>query len=79
MAPLIIGGTLSCPPGTQLTRLGISYTHLPQLNVQAESVKYVDIASYYNYVHKPLSGIGHRCERKTVIGVFTTVTMAWVD
>ena len=57
MAPPIIGGTLSCPPGTQLTRLGISNTHPPQLRVQTESVKYVDIASYYHYVHKPLSGI----------------------
>ena len=57
MTPPIIGGTLSCPPGTQLTRLGISNTHPPQLRVQTESVKYVDIASYYHYVHKPLSGI----------------------
>ena len=50
-------GTLSFPPGTQFTRLGISNTHPPQLRVQTESVKYVDIASYYNYVHKLLSGI----------------------
>ena len=50
-------GTLSCPPGTQLTRLAISNTHPPQLKIQAESVKYVDITSYYHYVHKPLSGI----------------------
>ena len=57
MAPPIIGGTLSCPPATQLTQLGISNTHPPQLRVQIESVKYVDIASYYHYVHKPLSGI----------------------
>ena len=57
MAPPIIGGTLSCPPGTQLTRLGISNTHPPQLKVLTKSVKYVDIASYYHYVHKPLSGI----------------------
>ena len=52
MAPLIIMGTLSCAPGT-----GISNTHPPQLRVQTESVKYVDFASYYHYVHKPLSGI----------------------
>ena len=64
MAPPIIGGTLSCPPGTQLTHLGISNTHPPQLRVQTESVKYVDIASYYHYVHKPLSGIDY-----CVIGV----------
>ena len=29
----------------------------PQLRVQRESDKYVDVASYYHYVHKPLSGI----------------------
>ena len=57
MAPPIIRGTLSCPLGTQLTRLDISSTNPPQLRVQTESVKYVDIASYYHYVHKPLSGI----------------------
>ena len=57
MAPAIIRGTLSCPPGTQLTQLGISNTHPPKLRVQTESVKYVDIASYYHYVHKSLSGI----------------------
>ena len=59
MAPPIIGGTLSCPPDTQLTRLGITTTHPPQLTVQTESVSmlYVDIANYYHYVHKPLSGI----------------------
>ena len=50
MVPPVIGGT-------QLTRLGISNTHPPQLSVQKESVKYVDIAIYYHYVHKPLSGI----------------------
>ena len=57
MAPPIIGGTLSCPSGTQLSRLGILNTHPPQLKVQTGSVKYIDIASYYHYVHKPLSGI----------------------
>ena len=45
MAPPIIGGTLSCLPGTQLTQLGISNTHPSQLRVQTESVKYVDIAA----------------------------------
>ena len=29
----------------------------PELRVQTESVRYVDIASYYHSVHKPLSGI----------------------
>ena len=77
MAPPIIGGTLSCPPGTQLIRLRIFRTHPPQLKVQTESVKYVDIASMYTSRYQVLC---HRCERKTsVIGVFTTVTMAWVD
>ena len=50
-------GHLVMPVGTQLTRLGISNTQPPQLRVQTESVRYVDIASYYHYVHKPLSGI----------------------
>ena len=30
----------------------------PELGLQIESVRYVDIASYYHYVHKLLSGIG---------------------
>ena len=49
-APPIIGGTLS---------YSVGHFELPppQLRVQTESVKYVDIASYYHYVHKPLSGI----------------------
>ena len=49
MAPPIIEGTFSYmrAPSWQP----------PQLRVQTESVKYVDIASYYHYVHKPLSGI----------------------
>ena len=83
MAPPIIGGTLSCPPGNQLNRLGISNTHPPQLRVQTESVKYIDIASYlvittmYTSRYQVLC---HRCERETsVMGVFSTVTMAWVD
>ena len=80
MAPPIIGGTLSCQPGTQLTRLGIFNTHPPQLRVQTESVKYVDIASYYHYYTSRYQVLCHRCERETsVIGVFSTVTMAWVD
>ena len=44
-------------PGTQLTQLGISNTNHPQLRVQTESVNYVNIRSYYHYVHRPLSGI----------------------
>ena len=44
-------------PGTQLTLLGISNIHPLQLRVQAKSVKYVNITSYYHYVHMPLSGI----------------------
>ena len=39
MAPPILLGTLSCPPGTQLTRLGITNTHPSQLRVQTESVE----------------------------------------
>ena len=57
MAPPIIEGTSSCLPGTQLTWLGISNTPPPQLSVQEESVRCVDIASYYHYVHKLSSGI----------------------
>ena len=66
MAPPIIGGT-------QLTRLGISNTHPPQLRVQTKSV----ITTMYTCRYQVLC---HRCERETsVIGVFSTVTMAWVD
>ena len=57
MAPPIIGGTLPYTPGTWLTGVGISITHPPKLRVQTESVKQVNIACYYHYVHKPLSGI----------------------
>ena len=46
MAPSIIGGTLPYMPGTRLTGVGISITHPPQLRVQTESVKQVNIASY---------------------------------
>ena len=52
MAPPIICGTLSCPTGTRLGN-----TNPPQLRVQTESVKYVDITSYHHYVHRLLSGI----------------------
>ena len=76
MVPPIIGGTLSCPPGTQLTRLGISNTHPPQLRVQTESVKtWPVITTIYTSRYQVLC---HRCERQTsVIRVFSTVTMAW--
>ena len=45
------------PAGHTVDWVGLSNTHPPQLRVQTESVKYVDIATYYYYVHKPLSGI----------------------
>ena len=41
--------TLSCKSDTQLTLLGISNTHPPQLRVQTESVRHANIASYYHY------------------------------
>ena len=68
----MIRGTLSCQPGTPLTRLGISNTHPPELKVQTESVKYVDIANFYHYVHKPLSGIVSKVWARDIsdLGVF---------
>ena len=81
MAPPVIGGTLSCPLGTQLTRLGISNTHPPQERVQTESGKYTwtspVITTLYTGRYQVLR---YKCERKTsVIWVFSPVTMAWVD
>ena len=50
-------GNLIMPAGHSADSVWFSNTHPPQLRVQTESVKYVDIASYYHYVHKPLSGV----------------------
>ena len=40
-----------------MTRVGISNTDPPKLRVQTESDQCVNIASYYHFVHRPLSGI----------------------
>ena len=45
------------PAGHSVDSVGHFQHPPPELRVQAESVRYVDIASYHHYVHKPLSGI----------------------
>ena len=52
-------GHLIMPAGHPVDSVGhfLTTPSPPQLRVQTESVKYLDIASYYHYVHKPLSGI----------------------
>ena len=44
-------GHLIMPAGHPVGSAGIFNTHPSQLRVQIESVNYVDIASYYHYVH----------------------------